>query len=123
MGTNNTSVKFCSHLGTPYQGQPSSVVQHDCWCGAFWECPLCGLRNPAFSTCCCPRGDHNHDTKPRCEDIGFVHAWEDETQQATSVSAAMKIKPRRRCLNCDRVEEYAVVQPEVCKWQVIDIGR
>ena len=58
-----------------------------------------------------------NNEKKKCEDIGFVHAWKDITENIVYATYPPSYPPReRRCLNCGKIEKLITKQEEVKEW-------
>jgi hypothetical protein len=56
--------------------------------------------------------------KYKCEEIGFVHAWDDITSNVFYATIPVSYPPRKRqCLNCGKVETQVIKQEEVKVWE------
>lgn len=58
--------------------------------------------------------------KPKCEDIGFKHAWQEvENNLVYATMPPTAPPPKRVCINCGLKQELVVLQPLKKEWQVI----
>lgn len=56
--------------------------------------------------------------KPKCEDIGFEHCWEDITPNIVFTSMPPQYPAsQRRCKNCGRHEIEVIKQSEIREWE------
>lgn len=56
--------------------------------------------------------------KNKCEEIGFVHAWEYITGNVAYMTYPPQYPPKKRqCLNCGKVETLVIKQKEVKVWE------
>lgn len=54
----------------------------------------------------------------KCEEIGFVHAWQDITENIIYPTYPPQYPPRKRqCLNCGKIETQVTKQEEVKVWE------
>lgn len=57
-------------------------------------------------------------SKPKCEDIGFEHNWEDITPNIVYPTNQPSFPAKqRRCVNCGRHETLVTKQPLVQNWE------
>lgn len=54
----------------------------------------------------------------KCEEVGFVHCWEDITPNIVYATMPPSYPPRQRqCRNCGKSETEVVKQREVKVWE------